>query len=256
MMYKSKLVAAIKVNGQTLREEGETVRLPFGSEYSLYFQNLNYSQRCVLSITADGSSITGEGLVLGAGETATLEHPVGDQRRFKFIERTAGIENYRGINPNDGLIVINYQFEVAVNIPTDLKPKFYDYYSAPIFSDNRTLDGKNQVRGISRGVESFSVDADCSSSRSYNQVGITGHGSVSNQKFKTTSIRTLEPQIHTIVFRLLGGVDSVKDGYKLVQKPVSVKTKKICSMCGRTFNSNVGYCPDDGNALDFDSSIF
>jgi len=256
-MYKSKLVAAIKVNNQTLREEGETVRLPFGSEYSLYLQNLNYAKRCVLSINIDGTPVTGEGLVLGAGETATLEHPIGDQRRFKFIERTAGIENYRGINPDDGLIVINYQFEVAVNIPTDLKPKFYDYYSAPIFSDDRALNRSKQFRGIiSHGLESFSIDADCSASRSYNQVGITGHGSVSNQKFETTSIRTLEPQIHTIIFHLLGGVDCIKDGYKLVQKPVSVKTKKICSMCGRQFNSNVNYCQDDGNALDFDNSIF
>lgn len=246
MMYKSKLVAAVKVDGQTLREEGETVRLPFGSEYSLYFQNLNYSQRCALRITIDGKSISEGGLVLGAGETATLEHPVGDQRRFKFIERTAGIENYRGINPDDGLIVIDYQFEVAV----PLSPRFA-YYSTPIFGDHRV--GGYAVKGAAPVA---SMGNECSTSRSINQVGITGHGSVSDQQFGSTNLHSLEPQVHTIVFRLLGGVDQVEGGYKLVSKPVAVKTKKVCSMCGRRFNSNVTYCPDDGNVLDFDNSIF
>jgi len=40
-MYKEQMVAAVKVGGKVLRENGETVVLPFGSEYSVYLKNLN-----------------------------------------------------------------------------------------------------------------------------------------------------------------------------------------------------------------------
>ena len=40
-MYNSKLAVAVKHDGKVLREEGENVMLPFGSEYSLFIKNLN-----------------------------------------------------------------------------------------------------------------------------------------------------------------------------------------------------------------------
>ena len=41
MMYNNKLVAAIKSNGKVLREFGEEVYIPFGSEYSILIKNLH-----------------------------------------------------------------------------------------------------------------------------------------------------------------------------------------------------------------------
>ena len=38
-MYSNKLIACVKHNGKILREKGENVLLPFGSEYTLYFKN-------------------------------------------------------------------------------------------------------------------------------------------------------------------------------------------------------------------------
>ena len=39
MMYLQKLAVAVKVNGKVLREVGDTVYIPFGSEYSILIKN-------------------------------------------------------------------------------------------------------------------------------------------------------------------------------------------------------------------------
>lgn len=243
-MYNNKLVSAIKVNGVTLREDGEVVRLPYGTEYSIFFKNMNYARRCVLNIDIDGSPVTGGGLVLASGESATLEHPVGDQRRFKFIERTVGIEEFRGIRPEDGLVVIRFQFESA-----DLLPTIQSY-----FSDNHSPLYREDSYGAVPGASSIPCTAR-SASYSANQIGITGHGSVSDQQFGTTYVRSLEPQVYTTVFHLLGVVSGTNEKHTLVSNPIDVKTKKVCSMCGRSFKSTLSYCPDDGNALGYNLTI-
>jgi len=252
----NKLVSAITVNSEILREEGEVVRLPFGTEYSIYLKNLNHNQRCVLNITIDGSPITGSGLVLDAGKSATLERPINDQRRFKFIERTPGIENYRGVNPEDGLIVIKFQYEVQNYNPPFIK--YIDDYD--ILDNHKGISPRGfSSRSVTKGIFNQAYNTSVSSSVDYNissqnQVGITGHGSVSNQVFSNTMVNTLETNVNTIVFRLQGYV--YQKELKEIKKPINISTKKICSLCGRRFNSNVLYCPDDGNSLDFESSIF
>lgn len=118
-MYSNKLVASLKANGKILREFKDTVYIPFGSEYSILLKNLN-TVRAVVNVFIDGDNIVPNGIVLGVGQEVDLErsiknHNLNEGNRFKFIERTAAVENGpRGIKLEDGLIRIEFQFEKVV----------------------------------------------------------------------------------------------------------------------------------------------
>ena len=116
MMYSNKLVASLKANGKILREFKDTVYIPFGSEYSFLLKNL-HTQRAVVDIFIDGENVVEGGLVIDAGREVNLERYIKNSNltegnRFKFIERTAAIEDGpRGIKLEDGLIRIEFQYE-------------------------------------------------------------------------------------------------------------------------------------------------
>ena len=117
MMYSNNLAAAIIVGGKVLREFGDTVYLPFGSEYKIRIKNLN-SVRAKVSIEIDGQCVTDGSLVVDAFGTTDLERFIRNGNldrghRFKFIERSEKIEQYRGIGAEDGIVSIRYEFEVA-----------------------------------------------------------------------------------------------------------------------------------------------
>jgi len=115
-MYSNKLVACVKADGKVLREKGETVLLPFGSEYSLYFKN-EHSRKVQIEVEIDGTDVmNGKALLLGAGETMDLKGFVNDiqgndNRAFKFITKTNEISDFRGDKAEDGLIKVSYTFE-------------------------------------------------------------------------------------------------------------------------------------------------
>lgn len=115
-MHKSKFVACIKVAGKVLRERNETVKLPFGSEYSIFLKNLN-SVRALVKIEIDGQDVLGgNDLVVQPNSTVDLERylnngNLNEGNRFKFIERTSKIEDHRGVGAEDGLVRITFQFE-------------------------------------------------------------------------------------------------------------------------------------------------
>ena len=117
MMYNQKLVASIKSKGKVLREFKDTVYINFGAEYSILIKNLN-TTRAVVNVFIDGENAVPGGLVVDPGRTVDLERWIkngnlSEGNRFKFIERTAAIENGpRGIKLEDGLIRIEYQFEL------------------------------------------------------------------------------------------------------------------------------------------------
>ena len=117
MMYNQKLVASIKVKGKILREFKDTVYIPFASEYSILLKNLN-TVRAVVNVFIDGENAVPGGLVIDPGRSVDLERWIKngnltEGNRFKFIERTASIEEGpRGIKEEDGLIRVEYQFEI------------------------------------------------------------------------------------------------------------------------------------------------
>ena len=117
MMYNQKLVASIKVKGKILREFKDTVYIPFASEYSILLKNLN-TVRAIVNVYIDGENAVPGGLVIDPGQSVDLERWIKngnltEGNRFKFVERTAAIENGpRGIKEEDGLIRVEYQFEI------------------------------------------------------------------------------------------------------------------------------------------------
>ena len=164
-MYQSKLVASLKANGKVLREFKDTVYIPFGSEYSFLIKNLN-TTRALVNIFIDGEDVIEGGLVLNAGQEVDLERYVkngnlSSGNKFKFIERTANIEDHRGVKLEDGLIRIEFQYEKprpVINLNDVYGNNGLQYppgVRSPWYSTNATTTG---VTG-SMGTDRFSVTA-------------------------------------------------------------------------------------------------
>lgn len=136
MMYNDKLVVAVKANGRILREQNDTVFVPFGTEYTLLIKNLSGVRAC-LDIEIDGDNITDSGLMVNAGETLELERSIKNGNllkgnRFKFIERTGAIESGpRGIKLEDGLIRVAFEFEKQKPVVTEHVHHHYDVVKTP-----------------------------------------------------------------------------------------------------------------------------
>lgn len=116
-MYNEKLAVAIKSAGKVLREFKDTVYVPFGAEYSIFIKNLN-SVRVIAKVSIDGVPVddNDEGFVVNANSSLDLERflkngNMNKGNRFKFIERTSKVEQHRGIEVEDGLIRVEFQFE-------------------------------------------------------------------------------------------------------------------------------------------------
>lgn len=215
MMYNNKFVAALKVNGKILKEFGDTVYIPFQSEYSILLKNLNSSQNVLISITIDGNEVV-FGLVLYPLQEIDLERSIinnnlTEGNKFKFIERTNSIEEYRGIKLEDGLVQIKFNFEI---------PQKYNYIPHFKFHHNSFLRDASSVYGI------------------------TVPGSYSNQKFNLTSSFQTEDVSHTIIFKLMG-----KNNNNIVNKPVSTKTKQKCITCGKVNKISSNFCSNCGTSL-------
>jgi hypothetical protein len=78
-----------------------------------------------------------------------------------------------------------------------------------------------------------------------NEVGITVPGSKSEQKFQTTYMGALDPQVHNMVIRLLGETPNNKP----VEKPVTVKSKQKCDTCGHLNRATANFCTKCGTSL-------
>ena len=69
-MFKKNFVAVVKCKGKVLREYSDgTIRLPFGSEYSIYLKN-EETRKALVDIKVDGENVLkGHKLILD-GETS------------------------------------------------------------------------------------------------------------------------------------------------------------------------------------------
>lgn len=133
MVYKQHLVACIKVNGQVLRESGDTVTIPFGSEYTVLLKNLN-SVRVQVKVHVDGTDATeGTWLVIAPNSSIELERYIrngnmSQGNRFKFIPLTKSVETHRGIKVDDGLIRIEYKTEKVVKTQDVHITRYVDHW--------------------------------------------------------------------------------------------------------------------------------
>jgi hypothetical protein len=266
-MYSEKLVAVIKVGGKVLRETNGTVYIPFGREYTIQLKNLN-SVKAVVSIDIDGDNVTdGSRYIVHPNQTIEIEGFLkGDDitRKFKFLEKTQEISDFRGDDMEDGLVKLEYQFEFDWNRYSNNYWETYnggfrgivggsgssgDYSGGPRYGSSVKLDSSNInccVDSTSRGVsKSFTGNVNVASAAvPQNDNGITGRGSESNQSFQKGSVGFLDPKMHTMVIQLKGDT-----GDKYVEAPIYTRTRLQCDMCGKRWPSSQEYCGGCSNSL-------
>lgn len=260
-MYNNKFVACLVVNGKIAREIGETVYMPFGSEYAIRLKNLD-TRRAVVSVTIDGEDATGgTQLVIEANQESDLEGFLDAatnvaRNRFKFIEKTQKISEHRGDRADDGLIRIEFQFEEPPYVPPyrpnilrKSSPPWSDGFYCmglgdPTFSSNAAHDsGPRCLADSGEGVAAMDFLSD--QNETFNDQGITVAGSVVNQKFGTTHVGRLDPTKHVIVFQLKGE----KSNGQKVAAPLLSRAKVTCPTCGTKNSSGNKFCPECSTAL-------
>jgi len=259
MTYKDHFVVEVKSNGKILRIKDDAVFLPFGSEYSILLKNLN-TRKALVHIQIDGEDVLdGHGLILEPNNTTELQGFLKNtvaKNKFKFIQKTKQISDYRGDKPDDGLIRVEFAFEEPQPTPYIEKTikEVHHYYHSPITytyygssadwsynSKSFTPNNTNEIMACNQsslGVRSVSELPNIDE-------GITVKGSEINQSFFYGTIGTLqEPEV--IVIQLKG----IKDSGNVVAKPVTTKDKLTCSSCGTKSKSSFKFCPNCGTFLD------
>ena len=270
MVYSpAKVVACIKVNGEILREDGNAVTLPFGSEYSVFVKNLN-PVRIQVKVSVDGSDATeGVWLVVQPNSSLELERFIRNGNldagnRFKFIERTADIEGHRGIKADDGLVRIEYQVEKKPAVVDEVihhrrhvyeddypwpapwppsRPRHPWYPKSPWRTPMVMASASSPHKGSPVRAMAMSARPAQKASAARSETGITVPGSESGQKFSWTgSFPTLPSEV--IVLQLRGAV-----GGRKAMKAVTVKMKPHCQTCGKPNKAASKFCSKCGTAL-------
>jgi len=241
-MFKDNFIVAVKYNDSILREDGDTVTLPFDSEYSILLKNLD-SKRASVNITIDGEDIlNGNSLVLKPNSVLDLKGFLEDndevKKKFKFIHKTKDIADYRGDRIDDGLIRIEFAYEKP---PTSLYWKIYnesDIFRFPYYYCRTSYSStKDSLPGT---VVMNSIVSDTPS----DDEGMTVRGSDTSQGFSSTYINELEPS-QVIILKLKGITKNGKD----IKKPITTKDKITCPTCGKTSKSDAKFCYNCGTSL-------
>jgi hypothetical protein len=135
MMYSNGLVAVVKSNGKILRENKDEAYLPFGSEYSILIKNLE-TRKVLVKISIDGADVLdGNSIIINPNSETELEGFMNGsiaKNRFKFIQKTKEISDFRGDRVDDGIIRIEYKFEQIIekkHIVTEHVHHYYNYYN-------------------------------------------------------------------------------------------------------------------------------
>jgi len=95
--------------------------------------------------------------------------------------------------------------------------------------------------GINSNNESHNVSAEM-----WTDDGITVKGSQVNQQFNYGLIGDLEKNSRVIILKLIGTTESGNT----ITKPVTVKSKKTCNICGKKSKSNIKFCSNCGTFLE------
>jgi len=259
MVYKNNFVSVIKCRGKVLREDSKgVVRLPFGSEYTILLKNKD-SRKAVVNVEIDDESVAGS-IIVPANKTIELKGFLNDlkvRNRFKFIQKTKEIQDYRGDRLGDGLVRVEYTFEKKVEEPiwyytppvtiwTDSCPR----RKSPIYGTGTGVNTGDCVytcsnsAGIPLGASIVSDSVQCSSLPKSDE-GITVKGSKTKQDFVYGYTEELETQSSVIVLHLRG----LTKKHIKVKKVITVKTKLKCPTCGRRSKSSMQFCGNCGTCL-------
>ena len=305
-MYSNKLVCSVKVGRKILREKVQnnesTVFIPFGSEYSLLLKNLG-GRNAVVQIEIDGNQVnkksfydgnklSKEGFYIRAGQTMEIERFVenlAEGRRFKFIEKTEEISDFRGDKVDDGIIRITWQFEKPLPEVKEIRYNYkheHDHYhihspwcrcswchppiwyspitrsntSAPI--GNITYTASNTISG-GGGTQSSCFNSSVGAEGARGPEGQQGPiGNVNCYKSSEPAPGiTVEGSKSFQQFgtAYAGALESnvhsmiiILKGIRdkaYVNKPITVREKFECPTCGRKWHSNYEFCANCGTAL-------
>ena len=272
MVYSSQFVAVVKCDDKILREKDGIVFLEFGKEYSIMLKNLN-SRKASVKISIDGQDVLfGKALLIGPNESQTLTRFVKDLdsgHRFKFIQKTQKISDYRGDRIDDGIIKIEYTFEEIKPITITTNHYYHNYHhkdywwTPPIWPYNpqvpytytNSLGGRGSSCGNMTADSNPNLNNDVAMaccfepkdfSKPLSDEGITTKGEISKQSFVYGDIGKLEPNSHTIIIRLKGYHND-----KQVEKPLMVKESLVCEICGTKNRSSHKCCVECGTTLEF-----
>jgi hypothetical protein len=293
-MYNEKLAVAIKSAGKVLREFKDTVYVPFGAEYSIFIKNLN-AVRALVKVSIDGQYVdeSGDGIVIDANSSLDLERFIKNNNlregnRFRFIERTGKVEQHRGIQVEDGLIRVEFQYEKRL---PKIEVEEVHHYKHHYWHDDYWYDrwpyrpyiGRQYLCDSSQPYGAVSGEVRCSSLLS-NSIGehpgvpVNCVNSVSNTMGGTigaaTAVPTMdsmineagitvagsksEQQFHTVSSFPLEDTSHVivlkllgeTAAGKKVKQAVTVKAKQKCTTCGHLNKANAKFCIECGTALE------
>ena len=286
-MYNNKFVVSCKVNGKIVREDGDIVHLPFNNDYSLFLKNLN-SRKALVNVEIDGIKVASR-LLVDSNRGVDLDRFLDGYSRdngpkFRFIEKTQAVSNFRGDKAEDGIIRVSFTFEQEpplVRNPFTHNTFWVDgnqFYGGLYgqnhinnypgnqligYASNNFMQVDGQVTKLS-SVTTTNADSqtfktasvmgclDASPSRGVSRSissvakdGITAKGDVSNQQFIQGYIGRLENIEHVICLKVMGFTPSKE----VPVKSVYVDTSKKCNNCGRTNKGNAKFCSQCGSGL-------
>ena len=267
MVYFQNFVVCAKVNGKILRDKDGVVQIPFGQEYTILLKNLE-SRLATVKISVDSEDVLDNNeLVVQPNSTLELEGFMKKDRavnKFKFIEKTQKIEEFRGNKADDGLIRVEYKFQkqkpiVQETVHVDTWERHYGpyWYWYPYTTNtdgitwNYTL---SSIPNISKGsrnspvMKNLNLSSDVPMASCFsiqNLDGITAKGSEIKQQFHSINVGEMEDQSYVMVLKLTG----YKKDNSLIEKPVLVKEKVVCEMCGTVNKTSDKYCYECGTHL-------
>ena len=252
MVYRENFIAVIKNKGKILRENRGVIKLPFGSEYEVLMKNKN-SVRALVNVEVDGKdALGGNGLIVNSNEEFTLKGFMKGtyvKNRFRFINKTKQISDYRGDRVDDGIVRVEFKFEKSVPQPQI----WYDWNNVRPLDNTIPISGLDFTSGSPMviyscsnvGSSSFASNtAKCSSPCS--EEGITVKGSKVDQNFSYGSMGELETSSYVINIKLQG----YKSSGKALKRPITTKTKIQCPTCGKKSKSSAEFCFRCGTFLD------
>ena len=293
-MYSNKLVCSVKVGRKILREKVQdnesTVFIPFGSEYSLLLKNLG-GRNAVVNIEIDGKKVSQNGFYIRAGQTADIERFVEslvEGRRFRFIEKTEEISDFRGDKVDDGIIRITWQFEKPLpevkEIRYNYKHEHYHNYHhgwgcgcpfcrpnniwyGPITFSNTSVPVGNITYTASNsgggGTQSSCFNASIGSANARGPEGApspVGHVNFYKSAEPAPGI-TVEGSksfqqfgtayagaLESNVHSMVIMLKGFDDSKKYIKDPITTKHKRQCPTCGRKWK-NSEYCGTCSTAL-------
>lgn len=255
MVYNSKFIAVIKCNGKILREINDgIVILPFGAEYSILLKNLD-ARRAIVNLSVDGTDMLGgRRLVIDANSESELKGKMIDgvvRNHFKFIQKTAKIQDHRGDKVDDGLIRIKFGFEreqfLSFNQPPFSYPTYFGHRGGTLYGSSTGNPDAIRSKIVSSSMFDSNPNSRELTSKSFEpqaEEGITVPGSETNQQFQSTTVGSIED--HNVIVIQLKGTDRFDEP---VSVPLTVQSKLECPTCGTKSRSGVKYCPECGTNI-------